>query len=202
MPRVNACSELTKFGIEVRHGYLVTESIPVSVPYGQSDIDILAVHPTSGSIRTPRGDLLGGRIIIESKDEHDFDPKGTVFGNCLKQDTSYFGEARFVPTGTSAQIKFTMLRQAHFEKAASILGTGDFDRLFVVHAIDQAVLDELRPLLARRRIFWLTIPEIVRDLELWYRAHPRPTGLRHSPVGDMLHLLLGYCGVSMPLDQN
>ncbi|MEA2527634.1 MAG: hypothetical protein QOF73_4861, partial [Thermomicrobiales bacterium] len=39
--RSNACSELVRFWLEARHGYLVGEGIPVPVPHGLSDIDLV-----------------------------------------------------------------------------------------------------------------------------------------------------------------
>lgn len=196
MARFNAASELAKFWIEVRQGCLVTESVPVPVPYGLSDIDILAMHPGGRTIGLGNGNTIGPRLIIEVKDEHDFDPKGREFGKALRGDMAAMGDGQFVPSGGTLPIKFSMLREAHYRVAVDRFGTDDFDRLFIVHAVDPATLDDLTPLMAPRRIWWLTLPEIVRDLEEWYRKHPRPAGLRHSPVGDLLHLMFGYCGVS------
>jgi hypothetical protein len=74
-----------------------------------------------------------------------------------------------------------------------LLGTQDFDRLFVVHALDPRVRVELGPVLAERQIFWLTIPELVADIYAWYQTYPRRAALRRSPTGDLLHLLFGLC---------
>lgn len=196
MARFNAASELARFWIEVRHGFLVTESVPVAVPFGLSDIDILAMHPGGASVSLPNGHTIGPRVIVEAKDEHDFDPKGREFGKALRSDMAAMGDAHYVLSGHATPIKFSMLREAHYRGASERFGYEDFDRLFIVHAVDPIVLEELHALMAERRIWWLTLPEIVRDLEMWYRTHPRPTGLRHSPVGDLLHLLFGYCGVT------
>jgi hypothetical protein len=91
-----------------------------------------------------------------------------------------------------------MLREQHYRKAQEVFGTDDFDRLFVVHAIDRAVLQELGPWLHERRIYWLTISDVVADLVRWYRTHKRPAALRNSLVGDLLHLLIGFCGFAVP----
>ncbi len=64
--RSNALSELTRFWLEARHGCLVQESIPVPVPYGQSDIDFLAMHPRLLSITLPDGAQIGPRFIVET----------------------------------------------------------------------------------------------------------------------------------------
>lgn len=196
MARFNAASELATFWIDVRHGFLVTESVPVAVPYGLSDIDILAMHPDGSTFTLPNGQTVGPRVIIEAKDEHDFDPKGKAFGKALRSDMAAMGDARYVLSKLTTPIKFSMLREAHYRVACDRFGVDDFDRLFIVHAVDPIAVADLQALMAERRIWWVTLPEIVRDLEEWYRKHPRPTGLRHSPVGDLLHLLFGYCGVT------
>jgi hypothetical protein len=194
MARLNACSELTAFWLESRHGCLVTENVPVPVPFGQSDIDIVAVQPAGGPIVLPDGRTIGPRLIVETKDEHDYDPRGTEFAKLLIQDVHLFSAEGFVPTGTKTPIKFTMLREAHFEKASAILGTADFDRLFVTHAMSPKIFAEVEPILTAHRISWLTIQDVVADLVHWYHQHPKPAGLRHSPIGDIWHLLVGYCG--------
>ncbi len=38
--RSNACSELTRFWLEARHGRLVTESVPVKVPFGHTGLEV------------------------------------------------------------------------------------------------------------------------------------------------------------------
>ncbi len=91
-----------------------------------------------------------------------------------------------------------MLRQEYFERAAALVGTDDFDRLFVVHAIDAAVLTELRPGLVERRTHRVTVPDVVADLIGWYRTHERPAVLCNTLIGDLLHLLVGFCGLDAP----
>ena len=195
--RSNACSELVRFWLEARHGFLVGEGVPVPVPYALSDIDFVALHPQKLSIQLPAGMSIGPRIIVETKDEHDWEPTGREFGALLNADVAKMGDARFVPHGTKG-VKFSMLRQEHHERAASLFGTDDFDRLFVVHAINPHVLQQLSAELAARRIFWLTVPDVLRDLVVWYRDHQRPAALRNTLVGDLFHLLVGYCGLTLP----
>ena len=142
--------------------------------------------------------MLCSRLIVESKDEHDFDPRGRDFGRWLQSDFAAMAGNRYVPTGNTGQIKFSMLRQSHFEVARTLFGTEDFDRLFVVHAIDAGMLTAARAMLATHRIHWLTANEVVHDLTRWYRQHPRPSGLRHSLIGDLWHLLVGFCGFTPP----
>ena len=134
--RSNACTELTRLWLESRHGLLVRESIPVPVPYGQSDIDLVAVHPRDQYFALPNGRQVGPRLIVETKDEHDWDPQGKEFGKLLISDVTRLNAEGYIPAGTK-NVKFSMLRQQHFEKAAHLFGLHDFDRLFVVHAIDQ-----------------------------------------------------------------
>ena len=195
--RSNACSELTRFWLEARHGCLVGEGIPVKVPYALSDIDLVALHPLGHVIALPTGGTVSPRLIIETKDEHDWEPSGREFGALLRSDVEKMGDWPFVPRG-GKQVKFSMLREEHYERAITLFGNDDFDRLFVVHAIAPDVLADLGPHLAQRRIYWLTVPEIVRDLLIWYRGHERPTALRNTLVGDLFHLLVGFCGLELP----
>ncbi|MDQ3780057.1 MAG: hypothetical protein M3354_05880 [Chloroflexota bacterium] len=155
--RTNACSELARFWLEARHGCLVTEGVPVKVPYGHSDIDLLALQPLSTTIQLPNEDSVCPRLIVEAKDEHDWEPTGDQFGQLLRADMTMKGSGRFIPKGSKG-VKFSMLREQHFQQATTLFGSDDFDRLFVVHAIAADVLAELGPALAERRIYWVTIP--------------------------------------------
>jgi hypothetical protein len=197
--RSNACSEITRFWLEARHGYLVTEGLPVPVPFGLSDIDLLAMHPRNTTLALPNGTLIGPRVIIETKDEHDFDPRGREFGKYLRSDVDKLSQDGFIPVG-ARDVKFSMLREQHFRRAIEMFGCDDFDRLFVVHAMDPTVLAEFEASFVPLRIHWMTIRELVRDLRDWYRLHPRPAGLRHTLVGDLWHLMVGYSGLDLPLN--
>jgi hypothetical protein len=196
--RSNACSELTRFWLEARHDLLVGEGIPVPVPYALSDIDLVAIQPQGQGIALPSGVLIGPRIIVETKDEHDWEPTGREFGRFLSADMEQMGEGRVLPRGAKG-VKFSMLRQEHFDRATALFGTDDFDRLFVVHAMDSVVLADLGPTLSERRIYWLTVPEVVDDLVKWYRDHRRPAALRNTLVGDLFHLLVGFCKLDLPV---
>src|SRR5688500_14056739 len=121
--RSNALSELTRLWLQERHGCLVRESVPVRVTRGTSDIDLLAASPT--------GALWGAglippvvRAIVEAKDEHDYDPSGVEFARLIVADAAAMGGGRYAPRGAS--VKFSMLRQEHFEEAVSIFGSEDF----------------------------------------------------------------------------
>jgi hypothetical protein len=176
--RTNACSELTRFWLEARHG-------------------CLALHPLGNTISLPNGQSVGPRLIVETKDEHDWEPSGREFGALLRADVEKMGSLPYVPRGAKG-VKFSMLREEHYEQATALFGTDDFDRLFVVHAVAPEVLADLAPELARCRIHWLTIPDLVRDLVMWYRDHKRPAALRTTLVGDLFHLLFGFCRVDIP----
>ncbi len=194
--RSNAMSELTRFWLEARYSCVVKESLPVPVRYGLSDIDLLALRPDSTSFELPSGVAIGPRVIVETKDEHDFDPSGKSYGKNLIADMEKMGDKRFIPANISG-VCFVMLRQQHYEVAKNLFGCDDFDRLFVVHALDKKVRQELTPKMQKKRIHWLTVHEMLKDLELWYRQHQRPSGLRNTLVGDLFHLLFGYCKASI-----
>jgi hypothetical protein len=176
---------------------LIDEAISVPVPYGLSDIDLAAYHPRGESIRLPDGSVVGPRLIVEAKDEHDFDPSGRDFGKWLRSDVQKLAEARSIPRRVR-EVKFSMLRQEHFERASMLFGTDDFDRVFVLHALDQQTRGELAPVLTQRRVYIVTLREVMRDLMEWYVMHERPAGLRQTLVGDLIHLIVGFCGLRLP----
>jgi hypothetical protein len=191
--RSNALSEITRFWLHARLGCLVDEAIPVSVPYGTSDIDLAAMRPDLTNWTLPDGASVK-RAIVETKDEHDWDATGREFGRALRSDVALMGAELTVPARLKG-VKFTMLRQEHFDTAARYFGTDDFDRVFVVHALDLQSRQELCPALAQERNHWLTVKEVVQDLLVWYTGHSRPATLRHTLVGDLWHLLVGYRGL-------
>jgi hypothetical protein len=194
--RSNALSEITRFWLQARHGCLINEAVPVKVPYGHSDIDLVALRPDLQTWVLPDGTAIT-RAIIETKDEHDFDPLGRDFGARLQADVIAMADNQYIPMGQKA--RFSMLRQEHYEKASQFFGTADFDRLFVVHALDPKVRDEICPSLAKnKRIHWLTVREVVTDLYQWYQQLTNRAALRHSFTGDLWHLLIGHCGLTLP----
>lgn len=148
--RNNAMSELVRFWLESRHGCFVKESVPVKVPHNYSDIDLVAVRPDLQPWNLPDGTPIT-RAIVETKDEHDFDKHGTDFGKRLVYDNSVLGSDLYTPEGT--QVNFSMLRAEHYVEAKELFGTNEFDRIFVVHALNQNVRDELSPELKREKEF-------------------------------------------------
>jgi len=169
--RSNPCSEITRLWLEARHGCLLTESVPAAVPGGYSDIDLIATQAGLHSFELPDGVTVGPRLIVETKDEHDFDPKGKEFGKWLLSDVDKLGANPFIPRTAQGTVKFSMLREQHFRKAIELFGSPDFDRLFVVHAIDPAAPSSIGPALLEKRIHWITIDVVMRDLLAWYRHH-------------------------------
>ena len=192
--RSNACSELVRFWLQERHGCLIDEELPVPVPYALSDIDLVAMRADLSPLSLPDGTEIGPRLIVEAKAEHDWDATGREFGAALRKDVEMMGDERTIPADARG-VKFVMLRQQHFDRATTYLGTNDFDRLFVVHALDPQARADLAPILADRRIFWLTIPELIDDVYAWYQSHERRAALRRTLTGDLLHLLFGLGGL-------
>jgi hypothetical protein len=138
------------------------------------------------------------RLLVETKDEHDFDPFGRDFAKRLPLDVSALGDDRFIPASHPHKVNFTILKQQHYEVARDLFMTEDFDRLFVVHALDSHVRETISESLRSQRIYWVTVRELLSDLQSWYVQHKRPAGLRNTLVGDLFHLLFGYCKVRMP----
>lgn len=193
--RSNAISEITRFWLQARHRCLVYESLPVPVPYNQSDIDILAIRGDLRKIELPNGVSVGPRLIVETKDEHDWEPTGKEFGKLLESDISMMVGSS-IPKKT--RCKYRMLREEHYGAACDFFGCDDFDRLFVLHAVDSEVLTRHSKLLSSCRIHILTIPEIVTDICQWYASHPRRAVLRNTMMGDIWHLLVGFCQCASP----
>lgn len=191
--RRNALGELTRFWLEARHGCLLRESVAVAVPNGWSDIDFVAIRPDLSTISLPTGEQIGPRMIVESKDEHDFDKHGTTIGNRLLADLKALGKDHCIQDDNPHKAHFSMLRQQHFDVAKKSFGTDKIDRLFVVHAVNKSVRKAQRDKLNQKRIFWITVRELVADLQKWYHTCERPTALRHTLMGDLFHLLVGYC---------
>jgi len=189
-------SELTRFWLEIRHGCVIRESLPVAVRYGLSDMDLVGIRTNLTPFALPSGVRVGPRIIVESKDEHDFDPSGKDYGKRLIADIEKLAGNRFIPADISG-VRFVMLRQQHYKVAEALFGSDDFDRLFVVHALDEEIRQKYAPKMQEKRIHWITVHEMLADLELWYRKHQRPAGLRNTLMGDLFHLLFGYCKVSI-----
>jgi len=94
-------------------------------------------------------------------------------------------------------VKFTMLKEEHFEVRKAFLGTDDFDRLVVGHSFDFRGQSECIIKLGRRhRVYWLTISEVALDLYRLYEDADRAAklSLRNMLTGGAFHLLVGFCG--------
>ncbi len=153
------------------------------------------MRPDLSTFTMPDGTSIGPRVIVEVKAEHDWNLAGREFGQLLETDVDLLDEGSWIPAGTRG-VKFVMLRQEHAECATAYFGTDDFDRLFIVHALDPRVRAELTPRLAELRIYWMTIPELIEDVYTWYQSHQRRAALRRTLTGDLLHLLFGLGGLA------
>lgn len=195
--RSNAITELTRFWLEARHQCLVRESLPVPVYRGFSDIDLLAIRGDMKPFRLSSESSIeiGPRLIVETKDEHDYDHYGKEFAKRFVADIATMADNQFIPkTNPATPCCFTMLREEHYLKAKEFFGSEDFDRLLVLHALDRTSVNWPTESLVAKRIHVLPITDIVRDLCQWYPTCERKAGLRHTITGDMWHLLIGYCG--------
>ncbi len=199
--RSNAITELVRFWLEARHQCLAHESLPVPVYRGISDIDLLAVRGNMTQFPLPDRTEVGPRVIVETKDEHDYDWKGKGFARGFAADISRLGDNLFIPeTRPSTPCYFTMLREQHFRRATEFFGGESFDRLFVFHAIDRTVMDVTKEHMEAKGIYVLSVGEVVSDLCNWYSTYQGKPRLRHTLTGDMWHLLVGFCGCA-PADR-
>lgn len=145
-------------------------------------------------IALPNGTTIGPPLAVETKDEHD-GVSARDFGKMLVADTERMGPSGVIVRGAKG-IKFTMLKEEHFDVAREFFETEDFDRLFIVHGLDTEVRETIcRGLAEQHRIHWLTIPEMVQDLYCWYENASRAEriAMRNVLTGDLFHLLVGYC---------
>jgi len=187
--------ELTKVWLTVQHSCLIRESVPVKVPKQWSDIDTLAMRADLRKFRLPQpvGQSVGPRLVVEIKDEHDFDPDGTNFADRLRDDFEHMDwDWGYIPANTPG-VNFKMLLKNHFAVAQQFFGSDDFDRVFVVHNLnrDRDGLQDMLAALERKRIFFVTAQEIWQDWLEWYHhaddaAH---AALRATLMGDTLRLL-------------
>jgi hypothetical protein len=76
-------------------------------------------------------------------------------------------------------------REEHFHRAVSPFGDCDFDRLSVVHAIEPGVFAEVAPAVSQWRIYWTTVPQIVRDLLYSRPADDAAYNTRSGPLSPL-----------------
>jgi hypothetical protein len=84
---------------------------------------LVALHPLEHAVSLPSGANISPRFIVETEDEHDREPPGREFGALLRDDVMKMGDRPFVPSG-GKQVKFSMLREEHYERAAALFGSG------------------------------------------------------------------------------
>ncbi len=76
------------------------------VPYGTSDIDLVAMRPDGTAWQLPDGTAIV-RAIIETKDEHDFDPADHDFAKRVRADVAALGDGRFIPKSQKVHLYAT-----------------------------------------------------------------------------------------------
>lgn len=188
--RSNGLSEITRFWLQDCHGLFLREVIPVPVNHGNSDIDFAAT--------SPRGDITllepipFQNAIIETKDERNFDPRGTDFTKRLLSDAARLN-GDFIPKGQ--RCNYTMLKEEHHTRAKGLFGSATFAKVFVFHNLKKTPeLETLRPQLRSRGIYLVTSFEMLDDIRNFFTEHHPGAGIRNSLVGDILDMLITYHG--------
>src|SRR5207253_9150399 len=80
--RSNACSELVRFWLQSRHGHLIDKAFPFLF---RSPCPISTLSPSTLEVNQSVC-LTVPRLIVETKDEHDWEPLGKEFGAALRAD--------------------------------------------------------------------------------------------------------------------
>jgi hypothetical protein len=150
------------------------------------------MRPDGHRLLLPSGAEIGPRLIVEAKDHHDYDASGRAFADLFEKDLQLMAGRQSIAAGTK-DVFFTMLRDEHFEATRRLFGTDNFDRLFVVHAFEGARSEATSAGLAASRVFLLDTNSLIADLLQWYETSERKSGLRNSLIGDVWHLLVGFC---------
>ena len=186
--RNNALSEISRFWLQERYGLFIRECIPVKVPRNWSDIDFAVTSP--GGPRYLLGRIPIVNAIVETKDERDFDPRGTDFTKRLLYDFSLLKNG-LIDENTSCN--FSMLKEQHHEKAKELFNGEDYARIFIFHALKQSealetIISQLRDL----NIHFITSSEMLQDIHDFLKSDKRTAAIRNSLVGDILDMLMAY----------
>lgn len=186
--RNNALSEISRFWLQECYGLFIRECIPVRVPRNWSDIDF-AVTSRQGRVRLlQRIPIVNA--IVETKDERDFDPRGTDFAKRLMNDFSVL-EHGVIDEKRSCN--FSMLKQQHHEVATELFNGEEFAKIFIFHTLKQS--EALDPIIARLRdlnIHFITSAEMLGDIQEFLNSNKRTASIRNSLVGDILDMLITY----------
>jgi hypothetical protein len=186
--RSNALSEITRFWLQECNGLFLRESVPVKLKRNNSDIDFIVTSPTGPVTLLDR--ITFKNAIVETKDERDFDPRGTDFAKRLRNDYNLLDRNRMI----SAEISccFSMLKKQHHDEAEKIFGQGsDFSKIFVFHALNDSGIDNMLAELRGKDIHIVTSCEMLSDIQQFFGARSG-AGVRNSLVGDILDMLITY----------
>lgn len=187
--RSNALSEITRFWLQECHGLLLRESISVKLKRNHSDIDFVAASPAGPVTLLNR--VTFKNAIIETKDERDFDPRGTDFAKRLSYDFTLLQDR--VIDGDVA-CNFSMLKKQHHDAAGEIFKGADFAKIFIFHNLKSAILEDIIADLCGRDIHVVTSAEMLADIQDFFRKCRSGAGVRNSLVGDILDMLITYHG--------
>jgi hypothetical protein len=84
------------------------------------------IEPQLRSVAPSGGLAVGARLLVETKDEHNWKLSGRELSSLLRADAEKMSEGAVIPRGKG--IEFTMLRQGHFDRAIRIFANHDFER--------------------------------------------------------------------------
>lgn len=185
--RSNALSEITRFWLQECHGLLVRESVPVKLRRNNSDIDFVATSAANEVTLLQR--ITFKNAVIETKDERDFDPRGTDFAKRLRQDVSLLQDGVI---DTDVSCNFSMLKKKHHEVAQEIFAGADFAKIFIFHNIKTIGLEDVTADLRSRNIHIVTSFEVLSDIQDFFKNSRSGAGIRNSLVGDILDMLFTY----------
>lgn len=186
--RNNALSEIARFWLQERHGLFIRESIPVRMPRNWSDIDF-AVTSCRGPVPLLKGISIVN-AIVETKDERDFDPRGTDFAKRLMYDFSVLKDGVI---DKNQSCNFSMLKEQHHEVGEKLFNGEKFAKIFIFHTLKPS--DALDPIIAQLRelnIHFITSAEVLRDIQDFLKSKERTAAIRNSLVGDVLDMLMTY----------
>lgn len=193
--RSNALSEITRFWLQECHGLLLRESIPVKLKRNHSDIDFVAASPAGPVTLLNR--ITFKNAIIETKDERDFDPRGTDFSKRLSYDFALL-QGRMIDGDASCN--FSMLKKQHHDVAGKIFKNADFSKIFIFHNLKSTGLEDMIADLCGRDIHVVTSFEMLSDIQEFFRKFRSGAGVRNSLVGDILDMLITYHGWAPRVD--
>jgi len=187
--RSNALSEIARFWLQECHGLLVRESVPVKVPRNNSDIDFVVTTPANSVTLLDR--ITFKNAIVETKDERDFDRRGTDFAKRLRNDFALLQDCT-ISEGTSCN--FSMLKREHHDVAEGIFKSAEFSKIFIFHNLKSSGIEDMFTDLRSRNIHIVNSFEMLSDILKFFKNSRSGAGIRNSLVGDILDMLITYHG--------